>query len=285
MLHQLSNVTEPRTPVSGVFEFFLRRVVFVAACLTLGACHKESNKGIRPDPELVRYLPPNPALLAGVNVASLKASAFYKRHPDVLQNLPVGKADYDVSEALLTWQRGQLAAVVRGHISPGTDRFARPKPDIVVLGTNEVKTGGNVPPALKARLDLIPNSDQIWIASSAGIPSDIGVMRSDVQSALSNVVNNIRSFSVGVGVDEGLHLHSDLGCDSEAGAKRVHDAFRGMIGMGRLMTRDDQRDMLKLYDAVQVDQDQATVRVHADLPREQADQLVQLINQTTNLRR
>ena len=45
--------------------------------------------------------------------------------------------------------------------------------------------------------------------------------------------------------------------------------------MGRLMTRDDQMDMLRLYDAIQVTQDHDRVHVHADLSGEQMDKLVQ----------
>jgi hypothetical protein len=56
--------------------------------------------------------------------------------------------------------------------------------------------------------------------------------------------------------------------------------------MARLMTKDNDLAMLHLYDAVLVDQDQDTVRVHADLSPELSDQLLRFANRawTSRLR-
>jgi hypothetical protein len=269
--------------------FLVRRAAcLVALALIITACHKGDRKGVPVDPKLVQYLPPGATLLGGADVEKLRSAPFYKRHEDLFNTRAPVKLD-QVASLLITLRSNQPVAFLRGDLSnvrpeQSGEAVVRPKPDILILGSRSVTQGGEIPTALKARMDLLPRTDQIWFVSAQGVPIDRAPIRSDVQSALSNISNNIRAFSVGLGVDEGLHLQSYLSCDSEAGAKRVHDAMRGMIGMGRLMTRDDQKDMLKMYDAVEVDQDHDVVRVHADLPEDQADRLVQLLEGFRNKR-
>lgn len=133
--------------------------------------------------------------------------------------------------------------------------------------------GDAVPEELQARLRQVPKADQIWIAGRGGLPfADID-MRSDVESALSNIVNFITGATMGARADTGLHFQLDLTCVSEQGARRVHDALRGAIGLGRLSTKDKQRELLQVYDAINVDQDQTMVHVHADYSGELTDKL------------
>jgi hypothetical protein len=82
-------------------------------------------------------------------------------------------------------------------------------------------------------------------------------------------------------VDSGTHFKIDLTCISEEGAKRVHDALRGAIGLGRLSTRDDQQELMQVYDAISVDQDKALVRVHADYSGTLTDKLFEQLGQVT----
>jgi hypothetical protein len=138
---------------------------------------------------------------------------------------------------------------------------------------------GEVPEELQERLRTLPKDDQIWMDSRNGLPFAETPMRSEVQSALSNIVAYIRGTTAGLALDNGLHLQANLTCVSAEGAQRVHDAIRGGIGLLRLSTKDNETDMLKLYDAVQVDQDQNLVRVHADLSGDVADKLLNMLPQ------
>jgi hypothetical protein len=49
-------------------------------------------------------------------------------------------------------------------------------------------------------------------------------------------------------------------------ARQIHDALRGLIGIGRLSTPDNQRELLRFFDAIQVSQEDRTVRVRASIP-------------------
>ncbi len=138
---------------------------------------------------------------------------------------------------------------------------------------------GEIPEELQERLRTLPKDDQIWLVSRKGLPFADAPMRTELQSALSNIVAYIRGGSAGIMADHGLHLQANLTCISAEGATRVHDALRGGIGFLRLSTKDTETDMLKLYDAIQVDQDGDLVRVHADLSGDVADKLLNMLPQ------
>ena len=81
-----------------------------------------------------------------------------------------------------------------------------------------------------------------------------------MKSALGNIVAFVSGLTVGVHADSGLHLTAEFTCVSEPGAKRVDDALRGGIGLARLSTRDNDDQMLRIYDAIHVDhQDRAFI--------------------------
>ncbi len=132
----------------------------------------------------------------------------------------------------------------------------------------------SIPDELQQRLKLIPAQDQIWLASRGGLPFAEAPMRSDIGSMLSNIVDYVSATSLGIGVDTAFHVRAQVVCISNEGAKRVHDALRGAIGFGRLSTKSNQTDLLKAYDAIQVEQTQETVNVSADISGSLADELL-----------
>jgi hypothetical protein len=143
----------------------------------------------------------------------------------------------------------------------------------------EIEAAGNgeVPEELAERLRTLPKHDQIWTVSRAGLAFADLPMNSDTQTALSNITGSVRGTTAGVYVDDGVHLSIDLQCVSDQGATRVHDALRGMIGFGRLSTKDNEEDLLRAYDAIQVEKKDQTVNVRADLQGNLADRLIATI--------
>jgi hypothetical protein len=81
---------------------------------------------------------------------------------------------------------------------------------------------------------------------------------------------------IGMDLSKGLDAVAIVNCNTERDAKFVHDLVRGLVGFGRLNTRDDQPDMLKLYDAIQVTQQQAQTKVTANVPQDLADKFLDL---------
>jgi len=124
---------------------------------------------------------------------------------------------------------------------------------------------GGLPQALEQRLKGVAKDAQIWEVSRGGLPLAIFPMRSDVQSTLSNFAGAISETTLGLRCDSGVHLQIDVQCVSKEGAQRVHDALRGLVGLARLTTNASDMDLLRLWDAVHVDEDQEMVHVRADL--------------------
>jgi hypothetical protein len=222
----------------------------------------------------------------------------------------------DLSEILISWNGEHALALVRGNFSQSkiqpklgslgvhqkafkkytlfgddTNSLVFIRDGLALAGSSQVlrnvlEERGNgetgVPAELQQRMEGIPRSDQMWLVSRGGLPTNGIPMRSEVGSALSNIVGFVSGTSVGITVDTGIHLQGDLGCVSRDGAQRVRDALRGGIGLARLTTKDNQLELLRLYDSIHVDQDNAAVHVRADLAPDLANTLIGYIPEMRN---
>jgi hypothetical protein len=222
----------------------------------------------------------------------------------------------DLSEILFAWDGKQSLLMARGHFAQskvgpkleslgarrrsyknytlfGDDRnwlafihdgfaIGGPYQSLRDLIDGRDKSHGGIPAELQRRLEAIPKADQIWAVSRGGLPVSGIPMRSDVDSALSNIAGVVSSAAMGIGIDTGIHLQADLTCISDQGAQRVRDALRGGLGLARLTTKDNQLGLLRLYDSVHVDQENSVIHVRSDLPPDLANQLLSYIPQLGN---
>lgn len=142
----------------------------------------------------------------------------------------------------------------------------------------------DIPPALLAQLATLPHEDQMWLADDGALSGlrAAGPDTTGVRSMMSNFVASIRTTTVGVHFDEGAQMNGAVDCVSEQGARRVHDALKGVIGIARLNTRDDQMQMLRLYDAVQVNQSGSHVAVSAQVPPDLVEPLLKMLPSLKN---
>ncbi len=192
---------------------------------------------------------------------------------------------------------GAVRTTYRDHAVLEIDRISIvfPRNSMAVGGeTNVLRSAldaasgsvGGVPEELKARLAEVPKRAAIWAVSRGGLPLAEVPMPSEYESALSNLVGYVNGTSVGIEMDTGLHVGANIICPSKQAAQRVHDGLRAGIAIGRLTTKSDQPDLLRIYDAIEVDQDQQIVRIRADFPADLADRLVRyLTKEDSSLRR
>ncbi|MBV8807411.1 MAG: hypothetical protein JO033_01955 [Acidobacteriaceae bacterium] len=215
----------------------------------------------------------------------------------------------DITETIVAWDGKHYLLLLRGKFSPaelerklsqaglhsthyGKYRLLGDSSDSVAFLTTDLAVAGpvemlkpaidrfgsgntSIPDELQERLKLVPSGDQIWLASRGGLPfAEAAMPSSDIGSLLSNIVGYVSATSLGIAVDSGLHVRGQILCVSNEGAKRVHDALRGAIGFGRLSTKSNEMDLLKIYDAIHVEQAEQTVNVSADLPGSLADELL-----------
>ncbi len=133
---------------------------------------------------------------------------------------------------------------------------------------------GEVPEEMAEVLRSMPKGDQVWLVSRSGLPFASAATRTDIRSALSNIIDFVKTTTGSIRFDTGIRLQAAFGCVSADGATRVNDALRGTVAIGRLSTKDSEASLLKMYDAVQIERKENTVRVNAQLTGQQVEELV-----------
>ena len=213
----------------------------------------------------------------------------------------------DLDSILLTWNGKEMVIAGRGRFD--RDKIQRQlaasavraeyknhklfeyRGDAVTFASTDVAVGGNihsvesaidveqtrngrVPDELSTNLAKLSKTDQIWLVSRGGLPFADMPGSSERTSILSNFAGYVRATSAGIAFDSGLHFKAEVDCISDTGAKRVDDGLRGGLGFARLALKNNDLDLLPLYDAVHVKQDKQTVYVDADLSPELVDKLL-----------
>jgi hypothetical protein len=214
----------------------------------------------------------------------------------------------DVSNILLVWNGKHLLVLAQGAFSNaqleekltvngarrvpyknftlfarGSDSVSFPEHGLAIASSTAVvqsaldlrsSHGGSLPAEMEDRLAEVPADAQIWEVSAGGLPAANFPLRSDLDSALSNIATVVSGTSFGLRFDSGSHLRARVLCKSPEGAQRVNDAMRGLIGFARLSTNDNEMDLLRMWDAVSITKDDRVVRVQADLPADLTDKVI-----------
>jgi len=134
-----------------------------------------------------------------------------------------------------------------------------------------------LPPALRDQIRVLPANDQIWAALTGGLQGmNVGVPQESNLGSVLQALRGIISIRLGIDLRNGFDAQAEATCQTERDAKHVHDMVKGLVGIGRLSTPDNQPEMLKLYDAIKVTQQQNHADVTADIPTEQVDRFLDL---------
>ncbi len=155
-------------------------------------------------------------------------------------------------------------------------RFAAAGPTDAVKQLIAAQDGEHgIPDAFRDKLNVVPEGSQFWLAD-IGRPAALAA-KAPQGSTLGNILEMVRGvngLALGLDLRTGLHLEAQVTCDAEDDARRVRDALRGLIGMGRLSTPDNQPDLLKVFDAIEVNRDHTAVNVSAKLPQNLVDKFL-----------
>ncbi len=144
------------------------------------------------------------------------------------------------------------------------------------LDTYDQRRGG-LPGTLKPLVDALDPADQLW-AVGAGSLSGMGI-EAQGNSRLADIaqlLRGVRAALAGIDLSNGLILTGRIDCDTDDSARHIHDALRGVIGMARLSTPDNQPQLLRLYDAINVNQVKSAVTVSANIPADEVDAFLSL---------
>jgi len=93
---------------------------------------------------------------------------------------------------------------------------------------------------------------------------------------VANVLRTIDSATLGMDLRSGIAVTAGVTSKTERDAKFVHDMVKGIVGLGRLNTPNGHPELLRLYDAIQVTQEQTHTNVTANIPADLADRFLDL---------
>ena len=155
-------------------------------------------------------------------------------------------------------------------VAGGTDELRR-----MIDQRNTPERG--LPPALRDQIRALPETDQVWAALTGGLTGlNVGVPQESNLGGVLQALRGIAAVRLGIDLRNGFDAQAEATCQTERDAKHVHDMVKGLVGMGRLSTPDNQPEMLKLYDAIKVTQQQNHTDVTAQIPTEQVDRFLDL---------
>lgn len=137
--------------------------------------------------------------------------------------------------------------------------------------------GRGLPAPLRDLLRSLPADDQIYAALTGGLEGlNLAIPQDSNLGNIANVLRAIDSATLGMDLRSGISVVAQVASKTERDAKFVHDMVKGVVGLGRLNTPDSHPELLKLYDAIQVTQQQTITKVTADIPADLADRFLDL---------
>ena len=138
--------------------------------------------------------------------------------------------------------------------------------------------------ALLAKAQAVPMQFQVWAVSLGGadfiannLPNDPNAMN------FAKIFSSLQNTYFMADLSRGFHASAHGECASEADAKSLGDAARGLIGFGRLSVPDKQPELLRLWDGIQVEQQQRSITITANIQQELIDKLVQLFEASPSM--
>ena len=120
---------------------------------------------------------------------------------------------------------------------------------------------------------------QIW-----GVSTGTGNFLADHPPAansgldFTSVFRNLQDYWFQADFSSGMRAEVHANTRTEKDAMNIADAVRGLVGLGRLNTPDNQPDLLKVWDGISVEQQGRSISLRADVPQSLVDRLVQLLS-------
>ncbi|HKW96716.1 MAG TPA: hypothetical protein VJN43_03235 [Bryobacteraceae bacterium] len=291
----------------------MRFLLLLASALSAG-CGSAIPGRTRVDSTLAALTPPDATMLAGVRMEALRATPVYRKMAAAkrLSRLDDFARETgfdprrDVRELLVASNGKDSIVAARGtfHINPpaGTEKtsykgctlYTRDRGAVALLD-NSTAIAGNVeavraaidryksgnrsgPEALLARARDIAPENQIWSVSS-GFDSVITGRIPETGNAanIGRILRSLENTTAAADFTSGIHGYLTGVCTTDQDAKNLGDTARGLVGLGRLSVPEGKAELLKIWDGIQVEQQQRTVKITVAIPQDLVDQLIEML--------
>lgn len=124
-----------------------------------------------------------------------------------------------------------------------------------------------VPPVLNQRIQKISSANQAWFAAQlGGVLPDLSGVDAGALTSLARMSKSVQFASGGLDVSSQFAAKVDIEATDGKAAERIGGAIRGLLGLGRLNTGDRQREILSVFDGVQVTKQDNVVHFSTEIP-------------------
>lgn len=293
----------------------MRLQVAALTLLLLQSCSRSTDtKGVAIDRSLEKLIPSDTVVLAGFHTADLMKTPIYQRLMEQ-QRLPAELEEFtketgldprrDVEQVLFASSGDQPLLIARLRIADpqavekaleqkGANRipldkytmFGKDGRGVVFVDRQTAIAGdakqirkalaGGPPSALLEKVAALPGRKHVWAVATGGF-SPMPLPETGNMANLKRVFASLETTTLALDLENGVVLSASGLCGDDANARQLHDTLRGLIGFGRLSTPDDKPEMLRLFDAIKVEQKQREVNVEADIPMDLVDILLKII--------
>ena len=224
-------------------------------------------------------MPPNAALLAGIDLDRLRAAPLYSKLPiaALLEAQPLAGAHH----ALLVWSGRDLLIVARGAFRevPAGATLLEPglaisgSPDSVRAAVAQHRTGRTGAPGLMAHAAAIAPGNQIWAIARGGVALPL----SGNLANLNRILRATEWTALAARVDAGLEIHATAACATAEGARQIEESVRGLISLA-VVSLMRQPDLAALLRRAEVSRENATVRASLSVPPAEAARLIEIFS-------
>lgn len=293
------------------------RPCFAILALTLAAagCRPKPQPGVKIDPALALMVPETAVTLAGVKMDVLRATGVYRRYanaPEWSEFFASTGLDVrtDVWELLFVIEPSGTVALARGKFSPG---FGGLEPRVLpgaprtrykgytIIGDERASTvfinsttalagsgravrsildrraaSRGIPPAIEGEIRRLAPGAQIWAASAARIPP-FPIPLEGNWANLSRIFGSIEAGGLALTLGESVEIAVRGTCATAAEASQLHDAMRGLVGLGRLATPSNRPQILRLYDSIRIGRQDRELVLEAVVPPDVVAELISMI--------
>lgn len=274
-------------------------------------CKRQPAPNVFVDPALATLVPPGTIFTGGVRVQQLQSTPIYQRY--VMQGkFPIveqfaketgidprknlweiviaydGKTSWVMLRGKFTEmgmeprvnREGAQRLGYKGYTMLGDERMAvlflnpttavaASAPALRQIIDNRDKTTG-MPGWLQEKIKSIPSTNQVWFAGNlAG--RDLGKF-----GIIAQFIESAGMATGGIDLRFGVNAHIAAETKSDDDARRLKDAVREAAGLERLKIPENRRELLRLYDGVQVQNDRSNVDIRVEIPADLLDEFVRL---------
>lgn len=288
-------------------------ITLIALTFLFAGCGKTtSQEHVFIDPALASLVPADAQVLVGANLEALRKSPMYQQHLanefaarlDEFARQTGLDPRKDIWEILACSNGSQTVVMSRGRfdaseLEPQLDKegaqrtryktytlFGDEKNAGVFLNSSTAMAGDtgmvksildhrDQPPATPALLKAaqqVPHGAQFWSVFQ-GSALHLPVPESSDLANVNKILSGLQGGSFHASFASGFDFTAIGNATNAENARQIHDAIRALLGLLRLNTRNDQKELLAIYDAVDVKQSDAKVQVAAHIREDLVDQL------------